>query len=319
MAADRPRRAPAAARRDVVRAGVSLGESATVSQLQEIIAIAVIVAITGVGLVVGLLRPGGRSTKELPPTGAAARPRLRARRGGRRRGAAGHPDPADRGRRRPGHPPASRGGGGAGDAARAQHRAPGARRRPAAAPAVTPGPVQQRLRAEPAGRCSPAEAWTSRRGRTSRTRCWPPTSASRRRWSWSTRCAPRSRSRAPATRRPCAGWLRADLLELVDPEHGPLDRLVPRRVAPGRHPRRRRQRHRQDHHGRQAGPRPRRRGQGRRARRGRHVPRRRRGPAADLGRAGRRDRPSAPTARAPTRRPWPSTPSRAVPSSRPTS
>ena len=38
------------------------------SQLQEIIAIAVIVAITGVGLVVGLMRPGGRSTKELPPT-----------------------------------------------------------------------------------------------------------------------------------------------------------------------------------------------------------------------------------------------------------
>jgi fused signal recognition particle receptor len=39
-----------------------------VSQLQEIIAIAVVVAIAGVGLVVGLLRPGRGSTKELPPT-----------------------------------------------------------------------------------------------------------------------------------------------------------------------------------------------------------------------------------------------------------
>ena len=38
------------------------------SQLQEIIAIAVVVAIAGVGLVVGLLRPGRRSTKQLPPT-----------------------------------------------------------------------------------------------------------------------------------------------------------------------------------------------------------------------------------------------------------
>ena len=65
---------PAAARRDVVRAGVCLGESATVSQLQEIIAIAVIVAITGVGLVVGLPAPRGTVDQGAAAEGAAARP-----------------------------------------------------------------------------------------------------------------------------------------------------------------------------------------------------------------------------------------------------
>ena len=57
---------------------------------------------------------------------------------------------------------------------------------------------------------------------------------------------------------------------------------------PRRRPRGRRQRLRQDHHGRQARPDPGRRGPQRRARRGRHVPRRGRRPAGDLGRAGRR-------------------------------
>ena len=61
------------------------------------------------------------------------------------------------------------------------------------------------------------------------------------------------------------------------------------------------------------------RGQGRRARRRRHLPRRRRRPAADLGRARRACRPCAPTATAPTRPRWPSTPSRRLASWRPTS
>ena len=52
------------------------------------------------------------------------------------------------------------------------------------------------------------------------------------------------------------------------------------------------------------------RGQGRRPRRGRHLPRRGRRPAADLGRPGRGARPCAATGTAPTRRPWPSTRSR---------
>ena len=52
-------------------------------------------------------------------------------------------------------------------------------------------------------------------------------------------------------------WLKADLLDLVDPEMDRSDRLVADRRAPGRHPRGRRQRHRQDDDGRQARARPR--------------------------------------------------------------
>ena len=62
----------------------------------------------------------------------------------------------------------------------------------------------------------------------------------------------------------------------------PATRRQARRGADGR-----RQRHRQDHHGRQARPDPGRRGQARRARRRRHVPRRRGRAAHHLGRAGR--------------------------------
>ena len=114
------------------------------------------------------------------------------------------------------------------------------------------------------------------------------------------RCARGSGSRAsPMPRRPrrsCG----EELFELVDPT---MDRTLADRPRPskpavvmvvGR------QRHRQDHHGRQAGPGAGGRGQGRAARRGRHLPRRGRRPAGDLGRPGRRaDRARAP--REPTR------------------
>ncbi len=64
----------------------------------------------------------------------------------------------------------------------------------------------------------------------------------------------------------------------------------PARRAPRRDPGGRRERHRQDHHHRQARPGAGRRRLARGARRCRHLPRRRRRPAADLGRPGRRDR-----------------------------
>ena len=147
----------------------------------------------------------------------------------------------------------------------------------------------------------------------------PPTSASRRRSSWSSRCAPRSRSRAPPTRRPCGAgcartcWpssTRAWTARSPPPGSssarpsssssgvngtgktttvGKLARVL---VA---------------------------RGQGRRPGRGRHLPRRRRRPAGDLGRARRRaDGPLRPRGRRPGGR-GVRRGQGAAPSSRPTS
>ena len=127
----------------------------------------------------------------------------------------------------------------------------------------------------------------------------------RRPRSSSSGCAPGCGSRASAAA-PVRDVLREELLALVDPEPRPPPGGAAARRPPGRRPRGRGQRHRQDHDRRQARPRPRRRGQARRARRGRHVPRRRRRAAHHLGRARRRRAPCA-APRAPTR---PASPSR---------
>ena len=113
-------------------------------------------------------------------------------------------------------------------------------------------------------------------------------------------CAPGSRCSAPARPPSCAPCSRgAGHAARPGRSTAPLHTDRARGRPPGRRAGRRRQRHRQDHHHRQARP-----GAGRRrphggARRGRHLPGRRRRPAADLGRAGRR----ADGARARGRRP----------------
>ena len=257
------------------------------SQLQEIIAIAVIVAITGVGLVVGLLRPGGRSTKELPP---------KAPQPGRDYAPGVGDDAAE-----PRDTPTRRIEDIAGLDTLQPPEVEEEPEMPLAPSLERPAPAGgrlQRLRSRLArsnsafgqsllgllSRGGPGRAGVGgRRGHAAGLR------PRRRGVDGARRLAahpgqgrgrPRRGDRARvAARRPARARR---------PRHGPLDRLVPRRGAPGRHPRGRRQRHRQDHHGRQARPRPGRRGQGRRARRGRHLPCRRRRPAADLGRAGRR-------------------------------
>ena len=112
----------------------------------------------------------------------------------------------------------------------------------------------------------------------------------------------RTRSGSRAAAATVRDILREELLTLVDPS---LDRRSPSTGADGRPARRAdggRQRHRQDHHGRQARPGPGRRGQAGGARRRRHVPRGRRRAAHDLGRAGRRRTRARPRGQRPGQR-----------------
>ncbi len=105
--------------------------------------------------------------------------------------------------------------------------------------------------------------------------------------------------------------LAAELVNALDPslDRSSADRPEGRRAGGG--PGRRRQRRRQDHHLRQDRPGAGRRRSQRAARRGRHLPGRRRRPAGDLGLRGSARRPSG-GPRPPTRPASPSTPSSAA-------
>ena len=96
--------------------------------------------------------------------------------------------------------------------------------------------------------------------------------------------------------------LREELLDAGRPDHGPAAPGERRRRTARRRAGRRRQRLRQDHHGRQDRPDPGRRGPHGRARRRRHLPRRRRRAAGHLGRAGRRRRRPRPRGHRPGQR-----------------
>ncbi len=84
------------------------------------------------------------------------------------------------------------------------HRDACAGRRPDGPAAVPVRPARRRPSATACSACCPASGWTTRPGRRSRRSCSPPTSASARPRSWSSGCAPGSRSSGPATPSRCA-------------------------------------------------------------------------------------------------------------------
>ena len=137
-------------------------------------------------------------------------------------------------------------------------------------------------------RCSRASTSTTTPGKRSRTRC----STADVGVGATSEIVERLKDRTRVLGTRSQGELRALLAEELVARPAARTRPHPARAARRRRSGcadgRRRQRHRQDHHLRQAGPRAGRRRVDRAARRGRHLPGRRRRPAGDVGRAGRR-------------------------------